>query len=105
MREHRDATDAEVRTTLTLDDGVLAAAPGMATWANPTADDVSTVVRLFEAPVVGVAPDAGIEVYSGSGTAAVLPGLVAGERYELAAFTVDGYGNVGAPATITFTGP
>jgi hypothetical protein len=76
------------------------------TWANPTASIYRyTVVRIESSgSPVGVTPFVGAAVYAGTGTSAVVHGLVNGHSYTVVAYTVDQYGNVSRPvqSSVTF---
>jgi hypothetical protein len=83
-----------------------AAGAGIAiSWANPASSGYRyTLVRIIPSgSPAGLAPYAGFAVYAGSGTNATAHGLVKGDTYTVAAYAVDQYGNVSAPAETQIT--
>jgi hypothetical protein len=72
-------------------------------WTNPSADFSYTVVRLYVGSQPGPA-ERGYAVYSGTGHVATVGGLIPGQKYTLAAYTVDLAGNIGAVTKIDTVG-
>jgi hypothetical protein len=88
--------------------GLAATATGSGlaiSWANPASSGYRyTLVRIMPSgSPAGLAPYAGSAVYAGTGTSAGAHGLVKGDTYTVAAYTVDQYGNVSGPAETQVT--
>jgi hypothetical protein len=73
-------------------------------WTNPTYPYYAyTVIRIQVAAPLNPVAISGYSVYEGTGTSARLPGIAPGRQLTVTAFTVDQYGNVSPPQSVTYT--